>query len=388
MYRCKRTLLAIAAFAALLPFAMAGVEAAAIASPVSDAAEGAGTPIDGAIDVALQQRMALSRLSASDQRIAREQLQMQFRSLSAADRQKVVAATVSLPGEDGPVRAMEMLNMLVQNEAREALAQVLGARPTSQGATQSITPKLGTGLPDLVFVATAGPCRVFDSRFGPGQLAGGASRQIFAWSNFAGYSWATGDNQGGTGTAGAGNCAGTVFTTLPSPVATVATVTVTNTFANGALRAWDGGATLSGGAVVNWNAGDTLSNTTVIQVDRTIAAFPGSGFKRDLGVNNNSFAPIDIVVDVIGYFIANTATALECNLILSGASTAIPTGTAATFSAPACPSGFETMMSRSAASTFGLHVVRLDPGSCRIGNFSGGSLSTFCDAICCRVPGR
>ena len=45
--------------------------------------------------------------------------------------------------------------------------------------------------------------------------------------------------------------------------------------------------------------------------------FPGSGpFKKDVGIFNNSPSPIDVIVDVVGYFIENTATPLDCQRIL------------------------------------------------------------------------
>ena len=114
---------------------------------------------------------------------------------------------------------------------------------------------------------------------------------------------------------------------MVTPVAVVATVTVVNTLSPGALQAWNGGTTLSGGAVVNWSGFDRDSNTTVIPMNRFIVAFPGSGSKRDIAVNNNSFSPIDVVIDVVGYFIDNLATPLECQVVL-GPGFSLPAGTA------------------------------------------------------------
>ncbi len=160
-----------------------------------------------------------------------------------------------------------------------------------------------------------GPCRVADTRLNiradwPGPVAGFTGRQIWGFSSVAGYNY--NDFQGGTGIAGIGNCAGTVYGT-PYPVSVVATIAVVNTSATGYLRAWNGGTTLTVGGILGWNAGDVLSNTTVIPMDRTIAEYPGSGpYKRDFAVYNNSGNPVDVIVDVVGYFIVNQATPLDC----------------------------------------------------------------------------
>ena len=72
MKTTKRTLLAIGTFAALLPFGVAGVAAAGLASPAQTAATGFATPLDRAIDVAIQRKVAAESLSPADALVARE----------------------------------------------------------------------------------------------------------------------------------------------------------------------------------------------------------------------------------------------------------------------------------------------------------------------------
>lgn len=380
--KTRKTMLALALVSSLLGAASFGVHAATatVTMPAASAAiAGGGTPIDWAIDAAVGSR----QMSSSDQRILREQMQLQFQSLTAAQRQRVLAVAQTANSQEGAMRVTSALASAVQESARAAESAMRAAVPDN---VQGIKPKLG-GDGDTVYVSTAGPCRVFDSRFGPGQLGAGTARQVWTMSDVPGYSWSS--DQGGTGTAGSGNCLGTVFLFgSTSPVAVVATVTVVNTTASGALQAWNGGTTLSGGAVVNWNAGDRLSNTTVIPMNRFIAPFPGSGGKRDIGLNNNSGAAIDVVIDVVGYFIENQATPLDCTTV-SDTSFSLGAGATVLRDAPACPSGYTPIMGQPVTNVFGVYTGTVLQSSCRISNTTGSTVNNLsCNALCCRVPGR
>lgn len=375
----RRNLLALALLSSTLGMAAFGAQAATVNAPeMSAAVAGGGTPIDWAIDQAVASR----QLSATDQRVLREQLQLQFQSLTAAQRSRVLAAAQNARSEESVGAVVRMLGDEVTSSARAAESAL---RTTNARSQQAITPKLG-GDGDLVFVATVGPCRVFDSRNGPGQLGGGAARQVWTMSNVLGYDFS--GTQGGTGIAGAGNCAGTVFGT-PYPISVVAIVTALNTSSSGALQAWNGGTTLiAGGAVVVWNAGDRLTNTTVIPMDRTIPAYGGSGSKRDIGLYNNSGSPIDIVIDVVGYFIENSATALDCTTV-SDTSFSLASGASVLRSAPACPAGYTPIMGQPVTNVYGVYTGTILQSSCRISNTTGAVVSGLsCDALCCRVPGR
>lgn len=379
-----RAILAIGALAALLPFGAQSVGAAVAVTTVT-AASG-GTAIDWAIDVAVQKRVVAEKLSTADALIAREQLQIQFQSLSAAEQQKVLASTRNVSSEEGVAKVMQLLSAAVQSAARQSLADAQSAaqRTLASGQAQRSQLKLGPADTDLIFMATAGPCRVFDSRFGPGPLQPALARQIFAWSDNPSYSWAS--DQGGTGTAGTGNCAGTVFPGT-GPASVVAIVTVVNTTSTGALQAWNGGTTLEAGAVIVWNPGDRASNTTVIPMNRFIAAYPNSGAKRDLGVFNNSPNSIDVVVDVVGYFIQNKATPLDCSVVLDSGFSLDP-GSTALRTAPSCASGFTAIAGLPATAIFGVYTGTITQTTCRINNTTGATVTGLrCDALCCRVPG-
>jgi hypothetical protein len=383
----KRALLVVGALAALLPFGAVTAEAAVTENTITMG--GAGTPIESAIRMYVQRRAAAEKWSPEVAQIAREQLQLQFMSLSAADQQKVLAAAQNLNSEEGVAQVVKVLADAVQSIARQVVAD-LAADGAKSRSGQQIQPKLGTTGADLVFVPTAGPCRVADTRFGiyvdwPGPIAAFAARQIYVYSIFAGYDWSA--YQGGTGVAGSGNCAGDVFTTV-APVAVVVTLSVTNTSSQGALRAWDGTTSLTTGAALTWMPYGTQANTTVVPINRGGTIYPGSGpFKKDIGVYNNSGSAIDVIADVVGFYIESTATPLECTSVF-GASTPIPAFTSVFISAPACPAGYRAMNAQPSTGVYGLFLGTLWDTACRIGNFTSGSLSATCDAFCCRVPGR
>jgi hypothetical protein len=389
----KRTLLAIGTFAALLPFGVAGAEAAGLTSPMPVAGSGLTTPLDATISLIVQQRVAAGKLSAAEAGIAREQLQLQYLAMPAAARQRVQEFARTATSQEGVAAVAQLLNTVVAEAARqqadEARNAQIAALPGSKQAAGGMMQKLGADG-DLVFVATAGPCRVADTRLNlysdwPGPVAGFTGRQIWAFSWFGGYDFNS--EQGGTGVAGSGNCLGTVFpTTWPTSV--VATVAVVNTSSTGYLRAWNGGTTLTVGGILGWNAGDVLSNTTVIPLNRSIAAYPGSGpFKRDFAVYNNSGNPVDVIVDVVGYFIENRATALDCTTV-SGPGFTLAAGDSQLYSAPACPTGYTPVVAQPVTNVYGVDAGTLFEDACRISNYTGTSKGVNCSARCCRIPGR
>lgn len=388
-----RMLFAAGALAALLPFGVAGVDAKEVTSPVMAGPMGLATEFDRAIDLIVQQRVASQKLSAADARVAKEQLQLQFLAMPAAARAKVLALAGKATSEEGMLAVVQAMNGAIADAARVQVDEARNAQfasvSGSKQAAGEMMKKLGADG-DLVFVATAGPCRVADTRLGiysdwPGMIGGFTARQIWAFSWYGGYDYSS--EQGGTGIAGSGNCTGTVFPTT-RPTSVVATIAVVNTTSTGYLRAWNGGTTLTVGGILGWNAGDVLSNTTVIPVNRSIALYPGSGpFKRDFAVYNNSGNPIDVIVDVVGYFIENLATPLDCTTV-SGPGFTLASGDSVLYSAPACPTGYTAVVAQPVTNVYGVDAGTLFEDFCRISNYTGSAKGVNCNARCCRVPGR
>ena len=225
----KRALLAVAAFA-LMPLAASSASAATTTVP-DRGASAMSTGFDRAIDLYVQQQVSSGRLASKDAALVREQLQMQFLSLTQSERDKVAASARNLGSPEIVGAAISALNEAVVSAARAALAESQ-PKTDSNAHAQGLAPKLG-GDGDLVYLSLVGPCRIYDSRFGPGQLPAGFATQVYGLSILNGYNFAV--DQGGTGVTGSGNCQPMAFAGV-RPVAIVAAVTVLNTVTPGALH--------------------------------------------------------------------------------------------------------------------------------------------------------
>lgn len=388
-----KAVLAIGALAALLPFGVASVQAATATTPVAAMSNGISTPIDSVIDLAVDRMSSRLKLSNADRLVAREQMQFQYRSLSPDQQREILTAARNVNSEESVQRVTQLLAAATRAAAEQAMSAALADKtaPTAADQRSGGQTKLGLTGTDLVFVATAGPCRVADTRFGinvdwPGPINASEARQIWAWSVVPNYVWAL--DQGGTGNSGAGNCVGSEFLAGTKPAIAVVTLTVVDTSTPGSLIAWNGSPSLVVGSALAWNAGDRLANTTVVAMDRSASPFPASGpYKRDFAVFNNSGSAINVVADVVGYFIRNQATALDCTAV-SGTSTLLGAGVSQLINAPSCPTGYTAMTARPYTNVFGVYTGTLTSTTCRITNTTGAGVSVDCDAFCCRVPGR
>jgi hypothetical protein len=152
------------------------------------------------------------------------------------------------------------------------------------------------------------------------------------------------------------------------------------------MRAWNGNTALSVGSILNFQPGQSIANTTVIPLNRADAAYPGSGYKRDFAVYNNSPGTVDVIVDVVGYMVESTATPLDCYTSL-GSSWLIATGWINTDSA-ACATGYTQVVAVPQADSLGVYITRTAGTYCRFRNENGYLATVYCDTRCCRLPGR
>ncbi|MEO8753915.1 MAG: hypothetical protein ABI624_14695, partial [Casimicrobiaceae bacterium] len=136
MNQGKRALLLVGALAAILPFGVASVEAATITTPVTGVSPGMSGGSDQLIDALVAQRVAAEKLSADGARVAREQVQLQFLSLTGAEQQRLVALVRDNGAEAGGERASMVMSSLVQGAARQAMASVQAAQRAARGQTK------------------------------------------------------------------------------------------------------------------------------------------------------------------------------------------------------------------------------------------------------------
>ena len=247
---------------------------------------------------------------------------------------------------------------------QDILQQVL----SDKAGTPEAPGDLGDIAADLVYTPVT-PCRVVDTRLAAaGAIIGNTTRTF----DMDGTNFST---QGGFG----GSCG------IPSGVAraVVMTITVTQPVATGYFTAWAFGPQpfIS---VLNYEAGETIANSTIVPVA------PSAGADFSL----YSFATAHAIIDVMGYFAAPVATALDCTTVNS-AVTAVPNNTWTAIDAN-CPAG-RTATGGGYDTTEGTLgypnvwiTTRPNGNGWRtwVDNQTGGNRNIQTFVRCCRVPGR
>jgi hypothetical protein len=326
---------------ALAALAVAVLVCSASAAPrvtddISAAFEPTGyiaSPLHVALKPFASQISGMHNGDAKASKQAVEQWVSMFYSLSAADKQSVLA---DLDG--GDVRAFYRT---VQGGMAKKLAAASGANQAAGGIAND-SQKLAPSDNEYIFVPTD-PCRVSDTRSWPtwGTMGAQRVRHSWVWANGAGFNY---NSQGGTGISGSGNCSATNFpNALIPPVSVLATVTVVLPTAAGNLRAWNGSNTIPLASMLSFAAGQNTANTTIIPINRGVAKITGPAIDTtgalDIAIWNESGGAADIIVDVVGYFVKPQTYAMTCsNVFATFTQTATGTGFVSV-SAPACPTG-------------------------------------------------
>jgi hypothetical protein len=239
------------------------------------------------------------------------------------------------------------------------------AEPTSK---RPVPNSLGDNFRDLVYTPVT-PCRIVDSRIATaGALVGGLTRLYDVDSSDL-------TAQGGSGT-GCG---------IPLGVAQAVTMTIVavKPAGPGHLTAW--GLTAQPlSSVLNYAGNDVIANTAIIPV------VPGGGDDFAL----ISVAKTDVVVDVLGYFAAPTATRLDC-LTFSSDVVAVPlnelTNVDAFCGPGRIPTGGGYDISEATIAFPGLFVTSSPLANgwrALVENHTGAPRSIQTLARCCRIPGR
>ena len=258
-------------------------------------------------------------------------------------------------------------------------------------ATQNFT--LNVVAAQLVFVAVA-PCRVIDTRNAGGPIAAGGQRQFFYYSDASSWSWSAQGGSAGSATsvcpATTLNSAGGTLGTVP-PAAAALTITVVNTTAAGNFVAWSGIGAAPNVSMLNWNsAGQVLANTTVIP-----AGGRGPGVQDFSLRYNGPGGAADVVIDVVGYYLDNAATGLQCVTQTAFGSGTHAAGTAFSLPAPACGAGYAAASvgcGKASGLPAGVYAQELAPSAARCTWFNGSAGAVAgsnyrSETVCCRVPG-
>ena len=270
----------------------------------------------------------------------------------------------------GSLMTLDAENLLAAGEAStyKAMMTVLAkgrAEPTTQGLVPNT---LGQNFQDLVYTPVT-PCRIVDTRSAAGgALAGGVTRLFDVDSSSL-------TAQGGSST-GCG---------IPLGVAQAVTMTIVavQPAAPGHLTAW--GLTAQPlSSVLNYAGNDVIADTAIIPV------VPGGGDDFALV----SLATTHVVVDVLGYFAASTATRLDCMTVQSDV-VAVPLNELTVVDALCgpgrTPTGGGYDVAEATIAFPGLFVTTSPLANgwrAVVENHTSGPRNILTLARCCRVPGR
>lgn len=223
---------------------------------------------------------------------------------------------------------------------------------------------LGSSTQDLVFYPIT-PCRNVDTRNAGGQIAGGTFRDFDA-------------DQG----AAQGGVAGCFVVPARDAAAWALNITVINMNTTGFVAVRSVGSSNVTSLVNYTGPGQQVNNFVIVNNSHTSAS------------EYEVFAatPVDVIVDLYGYFVSPAATALDCVFTALG-SVSVANGGNGTAMSPQCSTGYTVTggSCESPSSYFArLSGSRIGTGSswwCDYTNQSGGTISFTSQARCCRVPG-
>lgn len=246
-----------------------------------------------------------------------------------------------------------------------------GGVRTSKG--EDATNAIGDAQRDLVYVPVT-PCRVIDTRLAGGTIPANDTRSfdIAAATDYTAQGGAaTNCNVGNVGTIGSA----------------VINFTVVDTGAPGYITAFEFGGTQPLAATLNYVADEIRGNLAIVPLDSSSAG-------NDISVF--TFAQAHLVGDIVGYFIAPQATALQCTETF--ATENVAANGVFNFEVPSCPTGYALTGAGCRTPNFNdvtwaiNGVYRDAPGVmlafCSGTNNSAGVIAVEGAAQCCRVPGR
>lgn len=274
--------------------------------------------------------------------------------------------------------ATNLRNALSRATFEGAMAELIGrgARMTDQramaelnraaltGRHEALTKALGSGTGDLVYTPIQ-PCRIVDTRVTPeGAIPANSIRSFVALNN--NYS-----GQGGSAT----DC-GTGGTSLVGAVALNVTAVTPGGAGYATVFPYNAAQPLA--SSVNYTAGAIVNNAIITRVPNPLT-------NNDFTIY--TFAQSHFVVDIVGYFSAPQATALQCTQ--SGLATVdIPAGGSATVFAPTCPAGYAKTSTGCDTTSTSAYLTISAIGGCQARNTSASLQQLTAQSTCCRVPGR
>jgi hypothetical protein len=245
---------------------------------------------------------------------------------------------------------------------QRAMAELTRAALT--GRQDALTKVLGSAAGDLVYTPLQ-PCRIVDTRVtAAGAIPANSTRSFVAL------------NTDYTLQGGSANDCGTGGTSLVGAVAL--NVTAVTPSGAGFATVFPFNTTQPLASSVNYTAGAIVNNAIITRVPNPLT-------NNDFTIF--TFAQSHFVVDIVGYFSAPQATALQC--VQSGLATVdIPAGGSATVFAPTCPAGYAKTSTGCDTTSTSAYLTISAIGGCQARNTSASLQQLTAQSTCCRVPGR
>jgi len=241
--------------------------------------------------------------------------------------------------------------------------EALRTHSSSGGATMSPgSSAIAVGAANLVLTPVT-PCRIVDTRVAGGALVAGSTRH-FASNNIGGDFSA----QGGTGFSDCG---------IPAdPPVVLLRLTTINGGGYGTLTLYPYGAARP--------ATPSLKYAGTGQLLMTEAVGNATGLAQDFSVY--STAATHLVIEIVGYYAAPPALALECQMSAETI-VEVPAGGIATAFAANCPVGYTPVETKCHFYFTDDTLSGMGDGAC-YGRAGGSDTQLSASQKCCRVPGH
>lgn len=250
---------------------------------------------------------------------------------------------------------------------QEMMNALIGQRAMQTTTLQGLKPAalLGSDVGDLVFTPLPS-CILLDTRVVGGIFTAGAIRHYKA----SGPDFVA---QGGSNT----NCG------IPANVSTLlVSIQSVNATAKGYFRIWPYSTTMPAASSLSYGTGSNAQNEIIQKVSQ--------GLTQDFSVQSS--AGSHLVVNVLGYFAAPAATALDCQSVEDNSQTVAANAVNAIVSGNTCPAGY----SLTGVNCWGSNPTVTSIGSglsgstyfCRYTSTSASVQQVFTYQRCCRIPGR
>jgi hypothetical protein len=361
------------------------------ATQVTEEAQAAASST-GKINTILDRWQAVEAGKGGNVALWRDMMGIQLRQVMPGTLDRLLALSVGDSAADNAQFYQSYLQVLGTDIALRLQTKQADTHATANANAQSgkASPQsLGDTTVDQTFIPIT-PCRIVDTRNVGGPITSFAARNFFYYTTDGTFNWFT--NQGGVFGAASSTCPATVFSYSTS--AAIATVTVTGQGGAGNLVVWGGANPVASASTLSYGASGDVANLAVVPWGGRTGAGPG-GLVKDFGVFVNAFSSANIVIDIVGYYTAPQATALDC-VWTAPTVTNITANSSASAGSPVCAAGYTmtggTCYLGSADATLvdsggGTYFPGIPGWYCygRTGA-TATTLSSF--GRCCRTPGR